>query len=55
VEAIVGKTVAELSDMTAVGMLQLFGPRLTTNRQKCCLLSWQVLQQALHSPLKLVD
>ena len=35
---------------TADDMLQLFGARLTPNRQKCCLLSWRVLQQAIYSP-----
>jgi nitrogen fixation NifU-like protein len=32
-------------------MLELFGPKLTPNRQKCCLLSWRVLQTAVHSPV----
>jgi len=32
-------------------MLELFGARLTPNRQKCCLLSWRVLQAAVHSPV----
>ena len=32
-------------------MLALYGPRLTPNRQKCCLLSWKVLQSAVHSPV----
>jgi nitrogen fixation protein NifU and related proteins len=30
----------------------LFGARLTPNRQKCCLLSWRVLQAAIFSPVK---
>jgi nitrogen fixation NifU-like protein len=33
-------------------MLELYGPRLTPNRQKCCLLSWKVLQLAVHSPVE---
>ena len=46
-----GKTVEELKEFSAEDMLQLYGPRLTPNRQKCCLLSWKVLQTAVHSPL----
>jgi nitrogen fixation NifU-like protein len=52
VEAIVGKSVADLQSMSANDMLTLFGPRLTSNRQKCCLLSWRVLQQAIWSPVR---
>ena len=36
---------------TADDMLELFGVRLTPNRQKCCLLSWRVLQAAIYSPV----
>jgi nitrogen fixation NifU-like protein len=50
VKQIEGKTVAEARTMSATDMLNLFGVRLTPNRQKCCLLSWRVLQGALHSP-----
>lgn len=50
-EKIQGKPVEEARAMTADEMLQLFGARLTPNRQKCCLLSWRVLQSALFSPL----
>ena len=46
-----GKTVDELREFTAEDMLKLYGPRLTPNRQKCCLLSWRVIQQAVHSPV----
>lgn len=46
-----GKTVADLREFTAEDMLKLYGPRLTPNRQKCCLLSWRVIQQAVHSPV----
>ena len=49
-EKIEGKTVDELKDFSADEMLELFGPKLTPNRQKCCLLSWRVLQSAMHSP-----
>ena len=51
VEQIEGKTVEELGEFTADSMLELFGPKLTPNRQKCCLLPWRVLQSAVHSPI----
>lgn len=51
-ENMVGKTLEELGRFGADDMLTLFGPRLTPNRQKCCLLSWRVLKQAIHSPLE---
>jgi nitrogen fixation protein NifU and related proteins len=50
-EAIEGKNVEEVKAFSAEDMLTLFGPRLTPNRQKCCLLPWQVVLAALHSPL----
>jgi nitrogen fixation NifU-like protein len=50
-EEMYGKTVDEVKHFSAEDMLQLYGPRLTPNRQKCCLLSWRVLQSALHSPI----
>ncbi len=50
-EELYGKTVDDLKDFSAADMLTLYGPRLTPNRQKCCLLSWKVLQSAVHSPL----
>ncbi|ADB15993.1 SUF system FeS assembly protein, NifU family [Pirellula staleyi DSM 6068] len=51
-EKIEGLSVDEVKAMSANQMLELFGARLTPNRQKCCLLSWRVVQQAVHSPLK---
>ena len=51
-EEIQGKTTDELKEFTAEDMLKLYGPRLTPNRQKCCLLSWRVIQQAVHSPVR---
>ena len=39
------------SNFTADDMLRLFGAKLTPNRQKCCLLSWRVLQSAIYSPV----
>ncbi len=50
-EKIEGKTLDEIHQFSADDMLKLFGPKLTPNRQKCCLLSWRVLQSAVHSPL----
>lgn len=46
-----GRPVEEVRDFTAQDMLRLFGARLTPNRQKCCLLSWRVLQAALSAPV----
>lgn len=50
-EAIEGQSVAELKHFTPERMLALFGPKLTPNRQKCCLLPWRVVQSALYSPV----
>lgn len=50
-ERIEGMTIDELKQFSAPEMLELFGPRLTPNRQKCCLLSWRVVQSAVHSPV----
>lgn len=50
-EKIEGKTAEEVKRMSAQEMLELFGPRLTPNRQKCCLLAWRVVQSALFSPV----
>ncbi len=50
-EKIEGMSVEQIKQFSADQMLQLFGPRLTPNRQKCCLLSWRVVQSALHSPV----
>jgi nitrogen fixation NifU-like protein len=50
-EHVEGKTVEEIKHFGANDMLGLFGPKLTPNRQKCCLLSWRVVQGTLHSPI----
>ena len=50
VEQIEGKSVEEVKKFQAQDMLDLFGAKLTPNRQKCCLLSWRVLQSAIYSP-----
>lgn len=49
-EQVDGKTVDDVKNFTADDMLKLFGAKLTPNRQKCCLLSWRVLQSAIYSP-----
>ncbi len=54
-EELFGKTVDDVKDFSAEDMLKLYGPRLTPNRQKCCLLSWKVLQSAVHSPVEGTD
>ena len=54
-EAVEGKTVEEVKQFGVEEMLKLFGPRLTPNRQKCCLLSWRVMQSAFHSPVLETD
>jgi len=46
-----GKTVDDISAFEASEMLEMFGARLTPNRQKCCLLPWRVLKSAVFSPL----
>jgi nitrogen fixation protein NifU and related proteins len=50
-EKMQGKTVDDIKQFSAEDMLDLYGARLTPNRQKCCLLSWKVLQSAVHSPV----
>jgi nitrogen fixation NifU-like protein len=50
-EEMYGKNVDDVKDFSAEDMLKLYGARLTPNRQKCCLLSWKVLQEAVHSPV----
>jgi nitrogen fixation NifU-like protein len=50
-EKMQGKTLDDVKHFSAEDMLKLYGARLTPNRQKCCLLSWKVLQSAVYSPL----
>lgn len=52
IEAIEGKTIEEVKKFSADEMLELFGPKLTPNRQKCCLLGWKVVQTALDCPIR---
>jgi nitrogen fixation protein NifU and related proteins len=51
VEKFNGRHIDEVKKFSANDMLQLFGARLTPNRQKCCLLSWRVLQAAIYAPV----
>ena len=50
-EEMEGKTVDAIKRYSAEDMLKLIGARLTSSRQKCCLLSWKVMQSAVHSPV----
>jgi len=51
VERVAGMSVEAVRQYSAKELLQLFGPRLSPNRQKCCLLSWRTLQAAIDCPL----
>lgn len=51
-EKIEGMSRDEVKHFSADEMLRLFGPKLTPNRQKCCLLPWRVVQSALHAPVQ---
>jgi len=51
VEKVDGQSVDFVKQFSANDMLELFGAKLTPNRQKCCLLSWKVLQSAIYSPV----
>ena len=50
IEKMDGVHVDAVKNFSAEEMLELFGPKLTPNRQKCCLLSWRVLQSAIYAP-----
>lgn len=50
-EEMQGKSVKEIMEYSAEDMLELFQAKLTPNRQKCCLLGWRALQQAVHAPI----
>lgn len=55
IEQFDGKTVEEVREFSAENMLDLFGAKLTPNRQKCCLLPWRVLQSAVFSRVENAD
>jgi nitrogen fixation protein NifU and related proteins len=50
-QRIQGRPLDEVKNFSAQQMLDLFGAKLTPNRQKCCLLCWRVLQSAIYSPV----
>jgi len=50
IEKVEGQSIDFVKEFTAEDMLALFGAQLTPNRQKCCLLSWRVLQSAIYAP-----
>ena len=50
IEKMEGVHVDNVKNFSAEDMLELFGPKLTPNQQKCCLLSWRVLQSAIYAP-----
>jgi nitrogen fixation NifU-like protein len=50
-EHIDGFTAEQLGDFSAESMLQLLGAPLASDRQRCCLLPWRILQTALQSPV----
>ncbi len=51
IERMQGRSVDEAKRFKAEDMLELFGAKLTPNRQKCCLLAWRALQSAIYSPV----
>jgi len=51
VEELEGKSLDDVKNFSAEKMLELFGARLTPNRQKCCLLPWRVFQSAVFAPI----
>ncbi|REK07436.1 MAG: iron-sulfur cluster assembly scaffold protein [Planctomycetota bacterium] len=55
VERIHGRPAEEVKNFSANDMLELFGAKLTPNRQKCCLLPWRALQSAMYSPVGAED
>jgi len=51
VQRVEGMAVADARSLAASEMLRLFGPGLSPDRQKCCLLSWRAFHGALDSPV----
>lgn len=50
VKKIIGLTTEEIQSFTATDMLNMFGCKLTSSRQKCCLLAWRAVRVAVFSP-----
>lgn len=51
VERAAGMTIDAARQLPARSVLELFGPGLSPDRQKCCLLSWRTLQAAIDCPV----
>jgi nitrogen fixation NifU-like protein len=51
VERVAGMTIETARQLSARSLLDLFGPGLSPDRQKCCLLSWRTLQAAIDCPV----
>jgi nitrogen fixation NifU-like protein len=50
VQHVSGMTVASVRQFSAQEFLDFFGPSLSPDRQKCCLLAWRTLQSAVDCP-----
>lgn len=46
-----GMTVDNVKKLSAQEFLAFFGPGLSLDRQKCCLLAWRTLQSAVDCPV----
>jgi nitrogen fixation NifU-like protein len=51
VQRVEGMAVEDARALAASEMLKLFGPGLSPDRQKCCLLAWRAFHGALDSPV----
>ncbi|HET6879319.1 MAG TPA: iron-sulfur cluster assembly scaffold protein, partial [Pirellulales bacterium] len=51
VEHVESRPLSDIKLFSAADMLTVFGPPLMPLRQRCCLLAWQALQQAIYSPV----
>ena len=50
VERVAGMTIEAARQWPARSLLELFGPGLSPDRQKCCLLAWRTLHAAIDCP-----
>jgi len=51
VQRVEGMAIEDARALAASEILKLFGPGLSPDRQKCCLLAWRVFHGALDSPV----
>jgi nitrogen fixation NifU-like protein len=51
VQHVSGMTVDRVRQFSAQSFLEFFGPNLSPDRQKCCLLPWRTLQAAVDCPV----